>query len=541
MIIIPASHRRDLDWQSILTHELAHWKRRDHWAALLAETTRCLLPWHPLVHYCCHRMYRLAEIACDAWAVRFADAPDRFAESLLAFSPNPRRPGFSAMATRHSNIGERVSLILTDSARSPRAGSVFTALVVVLAALSVMVTGLLRTHTPVIPNEASTAASQPASSEAGEDKTDEEWVEHLTSVPSTARWFVGKNLGAALSRLPDGRGFRILDICWDNIQISVRKQILKGYYPHDEINSHYFQVMNLGMNSPDSGSRSFAASYIESVIGRDFEHDLEGYRLWYETTSGMLADEIVARKVNRQLEEARNPQTRNVHGLIAEIVNNQNMYIHLRIARNTLLVEGGIEELLAQWQDEGFVSPQHEVVGIIAQARKLADTPPEVSEAAAITLESTDEQWIAYLKSIPNEARWNIGASAGATLSAMGGDRPLRILRACWSEIAPDVRRQIMKGLTPGFFTDSLNSRYFDILELGMQSAEVDVRDTARTYLEWMTLEKFANAEAFANWREANRGQSYEQVMGKLAQSMVDGLDGSDPIKLETQLAYCCH
>ncbi|MGI9516240.1 MAG: M56 family metallopeptidase, partial [Pirellulaceae bacterium] len=539
MIIIPTKYNKELDWGAILTHELAHWKRRDHWSALLAESTRCLLPWHPLVHYCCYRMYRLSEIACDAWAVRFADGPEKFAESLIAFTPNPRRPGFSSMATRHSNIRERVSLILSESGRTPRAGSAFTAVIAALAMMSVLLTGMLRTHAPADPSDVSNVDSpiiaESESAEPGEDKTDEEWVEHLTSVPETARWFVGKNLGVALAQLPEGRGFRILESCWDDIQISVRKQILKGYYPHAEINSHFFQVMNLGMSSPDSGSRSFAATYIEGVIHRNFESDLDGYRQWYETTTGMLADEIVASDIQTRLDEAKDPATRNVHGLISNILEHQTMFVEMRIARATLL-DGGIEDLLAAWQDEGFLAENHDVFGVIKRARERTNTPGESQESAGLSLESSDAEWIAHLTSIPNEARWNVGAGMGATMSRMQGDRPLQILRACWNEIGPDVRRQIMKGFTPGFFVESLHANYFEILELGMRSPEPSVQDTARTYLEWITLEKFATAAQYESWREATQGTTYEQLMAQLASEMVDELDGGDPIQLETLL-----
>ena len=49
VLLVPSGSCDDarLDWSSILCHELAHWKRRDHISSLLAELMICLLPWQP--------------------------------------------------------------------------------------------------------------------------------------------------------------------------------------------------------------------------------------------------------------------------------------------------------------------------------------------------------------------------------------------------------------------------------------------------------------------------------------------------------------
>ena len=91
-----------------------------------------------------------------------------------------------------------------------------------------------------------------------DEKTDEEWVVEITNHPESAHWSVGKNIGTALSKLPDSRGFKILDKCWNDIAISVRKQILKGFAFEIIPNDDFFKVMNLGMLSEDTGSRDFA-------------------------------------------------------------------------------------------------------------------------------------------------------------------------------------------------------------------------------------------------------------------------------------------
>ncbi len=55
--------------RSILAHELAHIRRRDHWVAWLEVTATVVLWWHPLLWVARQRLRTQAELACDAWAI----------------------------------------------------------------------------------------------------------------------------------------------------------------------------------------------------------------------------------------------------------------------------------------------------------------------------------------------------------------------------------------------------------------------------------------------------------------------------------------
>lgn len=53
--------------ETLLAHELAHLRRRDHWVRLLELIVHALYWWHPVVWWGRRRMRGLEEEACDAW------------------------------------------------------------------------------------------------------------------------------------------------------------------------------------------------------------------------------------------------------------------------------------------------------------------------------------------------------------------------------------------------------------------------------------------------------------------------------------------
>src|SRR5262249_15444601 len=55
--------------QSVLLHELAHLRRRDHWVGWLQLLGSCLWWWNPLFWFVSRQVRENAELACDAWVV----------------------------------------------------------------------------------------------------------------------------------------------------------------------------------------------------------------------------------------------------------------------------------------------------------------------------------------------------------------------------------------------------------------------------------------------------------------------------------------
>jgi beta-lactamase regulating signal transducer with metallopeptidase domain len=62
--------RLDEDQQNtVLAHELAHLRARDHWMRMLELVAAVLYWWHPLVWWSRHELREAAEQCCDAWVV----------------------------------------------------------------------------------------------------------------------------------------------------------------------------------------------------------------------------------------------------------------------------------------------------------------------------------------------------------------------------------------------------------------------------------------------------------------------------------------
>src|SRR5260370_32430010 len=77
-------HLPESSRQSILLHELAHLRRRDHWVGWLQLLGACLCWWNPLYWYVSRQVRENAELACDAWVVATLPGGRRaYAEAVM--------------------------------------------------------------------------------------------------------------------------------------------------------------------------------------------------------------------------------------------------------------------------------------------------------------------------------------------------------------------------------------------------------------------------------------------------------------------------
>ncbi|UCD48570.1 MAG: M56 family metallopeptidase, partial [Phycisphaerales bacterium] len=124
-ILIVPSETQDsdcIDWESVVCHELAHWKRRDHLGGLWAELVVCLLPWNPLSWWAQRRLVRLSEEACDDWVIASGQVGTRYARTLLGLTPQGRAALIPAVVSSKKGLASRVRRILTGQCTSPRSG-----------------------------------------------------------------------------------------------------------------------------------------------------------------------------------------------------------------------------------------------------------------------------------------------------------------------------------------------------------------------------------------------------------------------------------
>jgi hypothetical protein len=110
--------------ETLLAHELAHLRRRDHWVRRLELVVLGLYWWHPVAWWARHKLQEAEEQCCDAWVVwALPDAAHVYAEALVQTITFLSRPPL-ALPALASGIGHvpllkrRLTMIL--NANTPR-------------------------------------------------------------------------------------------------------------------------------------------------------------------------------------------------------------------------------------------------------------------------------------------------------------------------------------------------------------------------------------------------------------------------------------
>jgi hypothetical protein len=158
-ICLPSRALRELDdrrQQGLLAHELAHLERRDPAWLLLALGLESALFFQPLNRLARRRLEEIAELQCDAWAVRATGDRLGLARCLTEVAGwllegrgdlfTASAPGAAAMARRRGHLGTRVRRILAsgpgDEALEGRRRWLATAAAAGLLTLALLIPGL---------------------------------------------------------------------------------------------------------------------------------------------------------------------------------------------------------------------------------------------------------------------------------------------------------------------------------------------------------------------------------------------------------------
>ncbi len=128
--------------RSIVAHELAHLRRKDHWAAWLEMAASVVWWWNPLFTIVRRQRRRYAELSCDAWAISLNPEHRRdYAEALIdvvqRMSTKPLvAPALGASDAEFRDVERRLRMILRErvSCRiSPLVGAAAVALTLLVA------------------------------------------------------------------------------------------------------------------------------------------------------------------------------------------------------------------------------------------------------------------------------------------------------------------------------------------------------------------------------------------------------------------------
>jgi bla regulator protein blaR1 len=140
---------------TLLTHELAHYRRGDHRVRLLEFLASGLFWWHPIVWVARRELEISEEQCCDAWVVdQFPASQRRYADALLATVDflSEDHPPLPAMASGLGDVPllrQRLKMIMCGTA--PKSLSVVGRLIVVLTAMLIPISPSLRGRTQAVP------------------------------------------------------------------------------------------------------------------------------------------------------------------------------------------------------------------------------------------------------------------------------------------------------------------------------------------------------------------------------------------------------
>lgn len=102
----------------ILTHELAHLRRRDHWVRIAELLVLTVYWWNPVAWIVRRQIHQAEDLCCDAWVCwAFPDHAHRYAEVIFEAASRPRgrafsRPALASPFFHSTSLKARIEMIL---------------------------------------------------------------------------------------------------------------------------------------------------------------------------------------------------------------------------------------------------------------------------------------------------------------------------------------------------------------------------------------------------------------------------------------------
>ncbi len=175
-LIFPADLWSQLDHggrRAVISHELAHLRRKDHWFIWADLFAGALYWWHPMVWWVRQRLHIEAEFSCDAWVTALWPAGRKdYAQALLLTKQYVNNPRFleqsgsiGIISGRAQRFARRLTMVMTQRT-APRLSASG-----VILALSVGIIGWAATPAQSCPEKGCSKTSAKVSKACGKCKT----------------------------------------------------------------------------------------------------------------------------------------------------------------------------------------------------------------------------------------------------------------------------------------------------------------------------------------------------------------------------------
>ncbi|MBL8878108.1 MAG: M56 family metallopeptidase, partial [Phycisphaerales bacterium] len=358
IVLVPATPLGDsttdlvaecVDWESVFVHELAHWRRGDHWAALLGELLIAAFPWNPLAWMMRQRIAFLADCACDEEVMRLGTSPARYAESLMLFSCEHVSLALG-VASAKSLLFRRICAILApECGRRPDRGwswllsaAIASALAITFLQPSARRQALAESPEPLWPQNPPADERLPA--------TAAKWDERIAALPE-GDWRSAFAVGGELASLPADEGFDILSRVWPKMSIDTRQQMMKafrfkGSNNLPDLHARLIDVMHLGMTGSQPKVQEWSINYLREIAFEDFSQDINAYHKWYAANHGRNPRDVMMENCRRYIGELRSGDPKALDKLSDNDFRNH-------VARSPdlqqAMIEAGAPDLVERW------------------------------------------------------------------------------------------------------------------------------------------------------------------------------------------------
>ena len=218
-VILPEAFLREAsqeEIEAVLTHELAHISRRDHWVGLVQQLTVAIFWWNPLVYPLSRLCSCLAEEICDDYAANSLKDGEDFARLLVGMAERVVKHvhiplAIEILPARRHDLERRITRLMQKERKMKTRLSLNHVALVSLFGLLMMATSVLstvwadsRADIPADSPDTEAAATSPEERTGALDETSiEESVEKDGETPSSAQGetFPGQSVAPSQGKL----------------------------------------------------------------------------------------------------------------------------------------------------------------------------------------------------------------------------------------------------------------------------------------------------------------------------------------------------
>jgi len=188
-LVLPRSLWDELDdvgRASVVHHELAHLKRKDHWICWVEAFVGLLYWWHPVAWWVRRRIREEADLCCDAWVTALLPQHRRaYAQALVSTrqyisehgSVAPA-VGLGVMSNRGRRFARRLLMIMTNS-HKPSLSTMGRALALGVACAGILASPVLACPPDEKKEKAETKQAEPTTPDAVEPEDDRSTFEQF--------------------------------------------------------------------------------------------------------------------------------------------------------------------------------------------------------------------------------------------------------------------------------------------------------------------------------------------------------------------------